>query len=359
MNEPRADLSIQLTNMVAKIVPQSQISDYKFQIDLILSAYEIEKRKKELSIITEGKNEIILKKFIAAKIAAGLSMRTINYYRLSVIAFFDKVQKDYDQITADDVRIYLAKRTNIDRISKTTANNERRNISAFYAWLQTEEILMKNPMKKVAPIKVRKEKKKAYTDMELEKVREVLRSSRERAMVELLISTWCRVTEVSQIKLSDINGNEILVHGKGDKDRIVYLNAKAQIAIEAYLKERHDINPYLFPRAKYAGCVQKMTKGKARARSCEWFKDAELVDDNEHIGQSTIESILREAGKRAGVENVHPHRFRRTGATSALRAGMPLITVSKLLGHSNIGTTQIYLDISDDELEEAHKKYVR
>ena len=67
---------------------------------------------------------------------------------------------------------------------------------------------------------------------------------------------------------------------------------------------------------------------------------------------------MRSIGKRAGVENVHPHRFRRTGATMALRQGMPILQVSKMLGHNSLETTQIYLDISDEELQQAHNKYV-
>lgn len=100
-----------------------------------------------------------------------------------------------------------------------------------------------------------------------------------------------------------------------------------------------------------------MTKGRRRKLQGEWYKDTELIGDG-HIGASTIEGIIRRIGKNAGVTNTHPHRFRRTGATMALRSGMPLITVSKMLGHENIGTTQIYLDISDKELEQAHEKYV-
>lgn len=79
---------------------------------------------------------------------------------------------------------------------------------------------------------------------------------------------------------------------------------------------------------------------------------------SDHIDKSAIERMIRKLGKKAGVENTHPHRFRRTGATFALRKGMPIEQVSKLLGHESIETTQIYLDISQDELCQAHRKYV-
>jgi site-specific recombinase XerD len=177
-------------------------------------------------------------------------------------------------------------------------------------------------------------------------------------MIEVLLSTWARVSEVVQIRLDDIRDNHLTVHGKGAKEREVYLNAKAILAITNYLAERSDKNPYLFPMAKYAGDVSKMCKGKQRKLQCEWYTDSQLVDSKDHMAASALEQIVRAIGKRAGVARTHPHRFRRTGATMALRNGMPLIQVSKLLGHESIGTTQIYLDISDEELEQAHKKYV-
>ena len=158
------------------------------------------------------------------------------------------------------------------------------------------------------------------------------------------------------MRISEISGTKITVQGKGDKERDVYLSPKAQLALQTFLNERSDDNPYVFPRAKYAGDIQKFTK-RGRKKS-EWWKEPELVGSG-HRDASTIESTIRRIGKDAGVPNAHPHRFRRTGATMALRSGMPLLTVSKLLGHENIGTTQIYLDISDKELEQAHEKWVQ
>ena len=176
--------------------------------------------------------------------------------------------------------------------------------------------------------------------MELEKIRLACKTSMEKALVEVLISTWCRVSEAAQIRLSDITENKIIVHGKGDKDREVYLSPKAQLAIAEYLKDRSDANPYLFPQAKYAGDVTKMCTGIRRDYQAEWYKRPDFVGSG-HRGACTIEGNIRKIGNRAGVANAHPHRFRRTGATMALRNGMPLITVSKMLGHENIGTTHM------------------
>lgn len=355
----KEDLLVNLINISLPYIKKDDLSDYRWKLEIELSKWDIKEKCTELAIRTEGKNEAILKKFIASKLAAGRTKRTLEYYKNTLVFFFNKMGKDFDEITADDIRWYLAVRVNRDNVTKTTANNERRNISAFYAWLQTEEIVLKNPMLKVDQMKVNKAQKKAFSDMDIELIRNACHTNKEKALVELLISTWCRVSEVAQIQLTDIEGDEILVHGKGEKDRTVYLNAKAKVALTRYLAERKDTNPFLFARAKYAGDFAKMTKGKSRSTSAEWYKQEDLVDPVGRIDAGTIEGIIRNIGKRAGVENTHPHRFRRTGATFALRNGMPLVTVSKLLGHANIGVTQLYLDITDNELEEAHKKFVR
>lgn len=355
----REELEIEIINAINPYLSQEELQDMKLQLTMILSNYEIQKRHTEVAVIDENKNEAIIKKFVAAKLASGRTVRTLKFYRESLKAFFNKVNKNFDEITADDIRLYLAVRVHQDNVSKTTANNERRNLSAFYTWLQKEEILFKNPMSKIDIIKVNKSPKKAFEEIDLERLRECCRSTREKLVIELLLSTWCRVSEVAQIRLDEINEDTILVHGKGEKDRIVYINAKCKLALENYLAERKDSNPYLFPKARFTGNISQVAKGNKRQNECEWYKNPDLVSEDEHTGSGTIEIWIRHMGKRTGVKNAHPHRFRRTGATYALRQGMPLTTVSKLLGHSGIGVTQVYLDISDAELEEAHRKYVK
>ena len=348
--------------MLVALIPylkEDQVNTAKMIIDMVSHNYTITKETKELAVYEGDVNEQMLKRFLMAKMAKGCSSRTVGYYKQTLTWFFTRCGKPYMDVTSDDIRYYLALRVQRDGVSKTTANNERRNLSAFYGFLQAEEILLKNPMSKVDPIKETKKKKKAYELMDLEKIRVGCRTKREKAMVEVLASTWCRVSEAVQIKITDIDINKIIVHGKGDKDREVYLNARAIVAVTAYLAERSDKNQYLFPKARYTvNAAARYTRGKKQCDAAEWYMDPEMVDDANHMDASTFESIIRRIGKRAGVENVHPHRFRRTGATMALRTGMPITTVSKLLGHSSIETTQIYLDIPDAELEQAHAKYV-
>lgn len=348
----KENLEQAIVNMLIMHFPETNVQDLQMELQIILQPYQIEHHNTELAVYEGDKNMLMLERFLSAKLAKGLSLKTIKFYKQSILRFFHQVGKPFDEITPDDIRLYLAIRTQRQKVSKTSANNERRNISSFYGWLQKEEILMRNPMAKIDPIKETKRKKKAYELMDLEKIRMGCRSARERCMVEMLASTWCRVSELVSIKINDIHDGVITVRGKGDKYRDVYLNARAQLALDVYLKERQDMNPYVFPKAKYAGDVQKYH------RDAEWYKQAELIAEQDHMDHSSVESIIRNIGKRVGVEKVHPHRFRRTGATMALRAGMPITDVQRILGHANIETTQIYLDISDDELKQAHKRFV-
>lgn len=350
------DLVIAMTPYLRDLSMQ----DLKMRIEMTLAPYDITKAEHALTVYEGNVNEIIIKRWLSAKIAQGCSSRTIKYYKDTVEKILREIGKPYMDVTADDIRLFIAIRVQRDKVTKTTANNERRALSAFYGWLQNEEILGRNPMRKVDAIKVTKRKKKAYSLLDLEKLRTGCRTNRERAIVEMLASTWCRVSELVQIRIDEIKDGKVIVHGKGAKDREVYINARAQVAVQCYRAERKDTNPYLFPKMKDAGDVGMFVKNAkcSQKQYPDWYKFPEFVDPHEPTGANTIEHIVRELGRRVGVEKVHPHRFRRTGATMALRQGMPLTTVSKLLGHESISTTQIYLDISDEELEQAHRKYV-
>lgn len=329
----KGQLEDELVIAMMPFIDEQNVSDIKMIISMTLGKYDVSRTETALTVYEGDVNDLIIRRWLAAKLAKGCSPNTIRAYRSSVSNTLARIGKAYMDVTADDVRLYLAERIYKDKVSKTAANNERRNLSAFYFWLQKEEILLKNPMNKVDVIKETKKKKQAFTPMEIEKIRYACRSARETAIIEIMLSTWCRVSELAEIKMSDINGGSVIVHGKGDKYRACYLSAKAQLAASKYLQERRDANPYLFPKAKYAGNLKEF-RIKKPSDLVNWYMDPEMVDETEHSDKSAIETIVRNIGKRAEVQNTHPHRFRRTGATMALRSGMPLIQVSKLRYHA-------------------------
>ena len=352
------ELSSMMINRMMFTLMEAGIADLnpiKAKFQIIMNDYKILPKEEALVVWTEGKNEYYVKRFLLAKAVAGCTQRTLKSYKDYLYRSFALLGKDADTVSASDIQVYLAKL--ISSSSKTNADNHRRVLSSFYTWCQKEELILKNPMNKVESIKIRTKKKKAFTDTECELIRDNCRTCRERAIVEVLFSTWCRVSEIVSIKVSDMDYAAVEILGKGAKYRTVYLNARAQIAVNNYLAERKDSNPYLFPRMKDE-CRIGGKMGDIRRTAENWYKDPDKVDLLGSSGASTIEQIVRDIGKRAGVDNVHPHRFRRTGATLAMRHGMPIEQVSKLLGHEQLSTTQIYLDLDEDTLKNAHGKFV-
>lgn len=331
--------------------------DVKNDIVMTLDRYEIQTRTTDVALLQQDRNDYLIKKFLIAKTVKGCTQRTIEFYRNQLNFTFRMIGKTIDDIEADDIRYYLALRQRRDHVTCITADNELRALKTFYQYLSAEEIITRNPLLKVERIKGRKQKKEALTDLEIERLRLAADGERESMIIEVLLSTGCRVSELANIRLDDIDGNKVLVHGKGEKDRTVYLNAKAQVAIECYMNCREDNNPYLLAGGTYM-MISKSKKGISKKDYKSWWKDKQYVTEDTHLNNGTIEMITRNMAKRAGVGKANPHKFRRTCATLALRRGMPIEQVSKMLGHENISTTQIYLDLTDEELEQYHKKYV-
>lgn len=322
------------------------------ELYIILNDYDVTRRETQIIVYDGDKNMQLIKRFLVAKTVQGRTKRTIEVYGKNLKKALEEINKPVPEVTADDIRFYLAMRERRDGVSKVTCNNELRALRSFFAWLHNEGILPRNPTITIDAIRSPKVKKDAFSELDVERLRGACADEKQAAVVELLLSTGCRVTELVTMRLSEVEGGSVLVHGKGQKDRKVFLNAKAQFALEKYISKRNDDNPYLFPKTMSAAeFPKKMDKRRA------WMR-AECVYEDGHMDKSSVEQLCKRIGKRAGVKNVHPHRFRRTCATFALRKGMPIEQVSKMLGHEQISTTQIYLDLDERDLEISHRKYV-
>lgn len=300
------------------------------EIFLALDLYEIRKRSTEIVPADPMDNEAMIRDFAAAKAVAGRSPKSVRQYVLALRRFTRTMPIRLVDTTAADIRKYTAIRLTRDGLQGRGLVNERDYLSTFFEWAVKAEIMARNPVKQVEGIKLAKIPKKAYTDLECEKIRKACETPRETAMVEVLFSTACRVSEMCGILTSSIDDRRILICGKGKKYGTIYLDSRAQLAVDAYIESRDDNNPYLFPGRK----------------------------EDQPVTTRAVERILKEIGKRAGVSNVHAHRFRRTAATMALRRGMPLEMVSKMLRHENLQTTMRYLDLTEEELFYQHQKYV-
>ena len=319
-----------LTNDLYDIlIAQNALTDeVKQRIVIALDRYEIQKRVTDVVVADPNDNENVIKRFMVAKAVAGRSKKTIEQYARAVRKFIGFVNKQLLDVVPDDFRAYLAHRMIDDGIRGITLVNERCYISAFYDWAVSTELILRNPIRMVDQVKIPKKPKQAFSEREIEKLRAACKNPKERAIIETLLSTACRVSELLSIKTCDIDGSRIMICGKGNKYAPVYLNSKATYAIETYINSRTDNSPYLFPGRKTTAT------------------------------SASIQKTLKLIGERAGVANAHPHRFRRTAATMALRHGMSIEMVSKMLRHEKLQTTMIYLDLDDRELQYQHQKYV-
>ena len=337
----------------------NQISDYVTDpmavsncLYIAFQDYSITKKSTELTEYVPDSNDILIKKFLVVKKIKGCTDRTLHYYQHELPRILERIGKNALEVKVDDIRLWIALRLR-DGISATTIGNEKRVLSSFFTWLHGEDIIHKNPMVAIDTMKQRKTQKEAFKDDEVVAMRNQLTTSREKAIFELLLSTGCRVSELVGIKLDEIQEDySILVHGKGQKDRYVYMNANAKFAYQQYMNDRKDNSIWLFPRMI---SILDFHKGKGMK---SWYKNPNLVNEAEHTDKGTIEFNVRQWGKKCNVK-AYPHKFRRTCATNALRNGMPIEMVSRMLGHQNIGTTQIYLDLNDDQMKMMHERYVR
>lgn len=321
----------------------------------LMADFDISKKEKSLILYDGGNTEYLIKRFLVAKKVKGCTDRTCALYNQNLHKVFRVIGKDPLQCDHTDIQAYIATLI-VRKLSKAYQQNIVRTLSSFYGWMTREELTDKNIMLKIDAIKNRPKHKRAFTDMDVEKIRMACKTKRETALVEVMLSTGCRVFEVSELRIDQCQKDEVEIIGKGEKPRTVYLNARAQLAISAYLNERKDENPFLFPVSIHVG--RPANKAPVLKGMAEWYKYPDQVNPDGHVDNSTLESIIRKVGKRAGVENCHPHRFRRTCATFALRRGMDVTLVQQMLGHESLATTQRYLDLSDEDLKNAHKKFV-
>lgn len=316
---------------------KKQIETLRDVLLVNLSKYDIKEKETRL-VVYDSTDANIIQRFFVAKTTSGLSARSLIYYKQILKKSLSAIGKHLKDITADDIRAYLT-RARLKGSSNVTLNNERRVLSSFFTWCHDEEFLPRNIMKRVDKIKVEKKVKKPFTEEEMEKLRTFAKTDRDKAIIEFLYSTGCRVSEMVALNRDDIDydNREVTVLGKGNKQRKVFLSYRCIAALQTYQSKRLDKDPALFvstPSNRFP------------------FRESQ------RLLASGVEIMVRTTGKRAGIDKAHPHRIRRTAATFALRRGMPIEQVSKMLGHEDLKTTTIYANSTLDEVKASHDKFI-
>ena len=328
MNSKEALMSDILQEMLPHL-NNSQAESLTLVLRHTLLSFEVT----EVKDVREDENEDMVELFLAAKRIEGCSEKSLKYYKSTIRAMLQELDKDVRHIGTEDLRSYLTSYQERKQSSKVTIDNIRRIISGFFSWLEDEDYVLKSPARRIHKVKSSAVIKETYTDEALELMRDNCTEIRDLAMIDMFASTGMRVGEMVLLNRSDIDFNEreCVVFGKGSKERMVYFDARTKIHLQNYLNSRTDDNPALF---------------------------VSLSSPHNRLTIGGIETRLREYGRRLGLSKVHPHKFRRTLATMAIDKGMPIEQLQQLLGHKRIDTTLQYAMVKQSNVKQAHRKYI-
>ena len=326
----KQELITEVTQKMLSHLDNAQLKQLTAVLEQVLARYSVS----ELSEDSEEDNtQELITMFLAAKRIEGCSEKTLKYYQTTIKSMVTSLQKGVRHIVTQDLRSYLTEYQSNNHSSKVTIDNIRRILSSFFSWLEDEDYIVKSPVRRIHKVKTASSIKETYSDEELEKMRDSCTEIRDLAMIDMLASTGMRVGEMVLLNRDDINfaERECVVFGKGDKERIVYFDARAKLHLQEYLGSRSDQNPALF---------------------------VSLHAPFERLKIGGIESRLRKMGKQLSISRVHPHKFRRTLATMAIDKGMPIEQLQRLLGHQRIDTTLQYAMVKQSNVKLAHRKYI-
>ena len=242
-------------------------------------------------------NEELVTNFLDAKYLEGCSSKTIKYYRSTISNMLGDINKSAMAITTDDIRKYLTDYQKINDCSRSNLDNIRRIFSSFFMWLENENYILKSPVRRIHKIRTTKPVKETIADESMEIMRDNVAHPRDLAIIDMLASTGMRVGELCKLNRNDVNfeSQECVVLGKGDKERIVYFDARAKVHLQNYLQSRQDNNPALF---------------------------VSLLKPYKRLQVPGVETRLRQLGRRLDINQIHPHKFRRTLATKAIDKGV-------------------------------------
>lgn len=311
----------------------AQMRQLSFALDFVLNQYDIHPKDGAPIANLGPSNDELMQAFLSAKQLEGCSNNTIRYYRTTIARMLSSTGKHLSHIRTEDLRSYLCNYELRSQCSKVSIDNVRRILSSFFSWLEAEDYILKSPIRRIRKIKTTRTVKEIYSDEALERMRDGAKTARDLAIVDLLASTGMRVGELVKLNRNDIDfeHRECVVLGKGNKERIVYFDARTKIHLKEYLDGRNDQSPALF---------------------------VSLAAPHNRLLISGVESRLRELGRELGLDRVHPHKFRRTLATKAIDKGMPIEQVQRLLGHAKIDTTLMYAMVNQGNVRASHRRYI-
>ena len=324
-----------IVNEMSPYLDQGQLEHLSNVLYVNFHGLEVQEQHTELIPSGMDGDTAKIKMFVASKKAVNRQDNTLRQYTREICNMLDFLGKRLEDITGMDLRYYYGVMREQRGIKMSTMQTRLHYLSSFWDFLITEELVHSNPVKKVGLLKLEKTIKKPFSSAELEALRVNCMELRDRALVEFLYSTGVRVSELVALNVGDIEmgKQELIVYGKGSKERKTYLTDSAKFYLRRYLQTRDQTD--LEDKPLFVT----------------------LDKPHDRLTVAVVQHTLRQLGKRAKVENTHPHRFRRTIATDLLNRGMPIEQVKEFLGHEKLDTTMIYCSVREENVRSSHKKY--
>lgn len=273
--------------------------------------------------------DVLLDAYISAIRVEGRSEKTLQRYKSIIGQFLKHAGTSTKNITQYHIRNYLAHEKERG-LADMSVKSMFWVLSSYFGWLHRDGIITKNPAGNIGNIKVQKKVKHVFSDIDIEKMKSATTRIRDKAIISFLQSTACRISEVTNLNIEDIDfvKKECIVLGKGNKQRVVYMDDVTAMYLKQYIATRKDNNPALFIGIR-----------------------------KNRISPGGVRSMLKTVGKKADVEHVHPHKFRRTRITSLVTRGMPIEQVKFLVGHEKIDTTMAYVVMDQNNVRNNFNKY--
>lgn len=298
------------------------IKDVKAKVTEILQQYHVT-ISEEATITSDQSTDFLLQKFTDGKQAVGMSESTIEQYKIAVSKLEEYTNKRFAECEPEDIQGFL--RLYAKKVSSVTVRAKYQLISSVYNFLFQHRYINYNPILYVEPPKQTVVYKDPITDLDLEKIKTVCEKLPEKeavrnmALIYTFVSTGCRVSELSKIKIKDIDfkNQTIKVLGKGKKERPVVLNDKTLFRIKLYLDTRKDTQP-------------------------EAPLFAHLRGEEKSISKDGISLIIRKIGIEAGINKLTCHCFRRYYATELRKRNVNIQMIASSLGHANLNQINRY-----------------
>lgn len=267
----------------------------------------------------------------------GYSEETLKSYHLQSRLFIEHVgDMSIECVTYDMIKGYLAEHTK--RLKPSSIAARMKYFKSVFRWAHEEGIITSNPAARLREPKMGKRIPKAMNEESIEMLRVACRIPLEHALIETFFTTGCRVGEIYRLNRNAISWEDrsMIVIGKGNKEREVYFTVKCAIWLKKYLNERKDNNVALF-----------VTERKYKANG----------NQPRRMSIAQLRYVIKRIAKRAGVEDVYPHKLRHSYATHLLNNDAPMEVIQSFLGHSKLETTRLYAELSGERRRQLYRKY--